>query len=182
MAQVPAGPSAQGPGPSPSWTCSNLFNLDLTVQHLPPTPPRHVQICSLKSTDCRWVDDWHSTEMTSWKYVYWKRWILDFPDGGDPKPWIQGDTYYRPQPSCGKVIFLHPCVILFMGGVSVPACITGHVTRGSLSGGSLSGGVSVRKTPRTVMSGRYASYWNAFLLFDIFSGNCIKIKEIGLQM
>ena len=30
--------------------------------------------------------------------------------------------------------------------------------------GSLSRGVSVRETPRTVTSGRYASYWNAFLL------------------
>ena len=47
-----------------------------------------------------------------------------------------------------KVMFLHLCVILFTGGVSVPACITGHMTGVSLSwggclcpGGSLSRGV-----------------------------------------
>ena len=42
-------------------------------------------------------------------------------------------------------MFLHLCVILFTEGVSVPACITGHMTGGpggSLSGESLSRGVS----------------------------------------
>ena len=39
---------------------------------------------------------------------------------------------------------------------------------GSLSGGSLSRGVSVRETPHTVMRGRYTSYWNAFLLVYYF--------------
>ena len=37
----------------------------------------------------------------------------------------------------GKVIFLHLCVILFIGGVCFPACITGHMTRGSASVGGL---------------------------------------------
>ena len=33
-------------------------------------------------------------------------------------------------------------------GISVPACTTGHMTRGAVSvQGSLSGGVSVRETP-----------------------------------
>ena len=41
--------------------------------------------------------------------------------------------YYRPQRSCGKVIFLHLFVILFTGGLC-PG-------RGALSGGSLSGGL-----------------------------------------
>ena len=58
---------------------------------------------------------------------------------------------YRPQRSCDKVMFLHLCVILFTG-VSVPACTTGHMTRGVsvqeeslLEGVSLSGGwVSVQ--------------------------------------
>ena len=72
-------------------------------------------------------------------------------------------------------------------GISVPGglCPRGLCLRGSLSqgvspgGASLSGGlcpgrslsrgvsvqgVSVMETPRMVMSGRYASYWNAFLL------------------
>ena len=64
-------------------------------------------------------------------------------------------------------MLLHLCVILFKGGgVSVPACTTGHMT-----GRSLSRGVSVRQTPRTetsprtVTSGRYTSYWNAFLFW-----------------
>ena len=52
-------------------------------------------------------------------------------------------------------------------GVSVPACITGHMTRGvsvqgvSVHGESLLGGPS----HRTVRNARYASYWNAFLFF-----------------
>ena len=49
--------------------------------------------------------------------------------------------FYRPQRSCGKVIFLQACVILFTGEVSVPASTTGHMTGGSLSGG---GGFSVQ--------------------------------------
>ena len=44
------------------------------------------------------------------------------------------------------------------GGVSVPACTIGHMTGGLCRGGGL-----CWETPRTVMSGRYASYWNAFL-------------------
>ena len=59
------------------------------------------------------------------------------------------------------------------GGVSVQRgpCPEGSLSRGvsvwgvSVHGGSLSRGVSVRETPRTVKSGRYASYWNAYLLF-----------------
>ena len=120
-----------------------------------------------------------------------------------PSPWEQHPIWfamggmhptgmlscYHPQFSWGKVMFLHMSVILFMGGVSVPACTTGHITWGlsrevSVQGGlclgglcpggvcwgslskgvSIKGGVSVRETPRTVTSGRYASYWNAFLL------------------
>ena len=43
------------------------------------------------------------------------------------------------------------------------------MSRGFCLGGLCQGGVSVRETPQetppcTVMSGRYASYWNAFLL------------------
>ena len=32
------------------------------------------------------------------------------------------------------------------------------------------------------MSGRYASYWNAFLFGKIFAKNCMKIKEIGTRV
>ena len=30
-------------------------------------------------------------------------------------------------------------------------------------------------------SGRYVSYWNAFLFDKIFTKNCMKMKEIGLR-
>ena len=81
--------------------------------------------------------------------------------------WVEG--YYRPQRSCGKVMFLHVSVILFTG-----------------RGGSLSGRPPRTETtpgqrpprqrpppdrdppPRTVTSGWYASYWNAFLYFILF--------------
>ena len=84
---------------------------------------------------------------------------------------------YHPQRSCGKVMFLHLSVILFTGGMSVPACITlcpggvsdkGVSVQGVSVQGSLSRRVSVRETPldsdpHMVTSRQYASYWNAFL-------------------
>ena len=76
-------------------------------------------------------------------------------------------------------MFLHVSVILFTGGwvvsVSVPeggflqptgvSLPGGLCPEGSLSWGVsvLDGGVSVMETPRTVMSGQYASYWNVVL-------------------
>ena len=57
---------------------------------------------------------------------------------------------------------------MVVGGVSVPAYITGHMTRGvsvrggfcpggvSVGGGISVQGVSVSETPCTIMSGRYA--------------------------
>ena len=53
-------------------------------------------------------------------------------------------------------------------GVSLSAglCLGGLCPEGLCPGrGSLSAGVSVRETPRTVMSGWYASYWNDFLFY-----------------
>ena len=85
-----------------------------------------------------------------------KQWrIQDFPEG-EPTPNIDVLTYhYRPQRSCGKVMFSHVSVILSRGegglypsmhqrrgslsrGVSVRGCLCPGV---SLSGGSLSMGV-----------------------------------------
>ena len=64
---------------------------------------------------------------------------------------------YRPQRSCGKVIFLHLSVILFTGG-------SGRHPREDTPLG--------RHPPGTPpppadghYSGRYVSYWNAFLFF-----------------
>ena len=59
-------------------------------------------------------------------------------------------------------MFLHVFVILFTGGGG-GLCPGGGV---SIPGGLCPGrGVSVMETPRTVMDGRNASYWNAFLFY-----------------
>ena len=88
-------------------------------------------------------------------------------------------VFYRPQTG---YVFTGVCLSTGGGGVSVSIrgvsvprglCPGGisvqglSVQRGFLSRGvSLSiGGFSVRETPSTVTSGRYASYWNSFLLF-----------------
>ena len=94
----------------------------------------------------------------------------------------------------GKVMFLHACVILLTGGggslydatscladwsyvpsggvvsVSGPMFLPGGIWGSLYSWESLSEGVSAQGDPRTetlstVMSGCYASYWNAFLLY-----------------
>ena len=74
-------------------------------------------------------------------------------------------TYcYRPQRSYGKVMFSQASVILFTGG-----------------------GLFGRHPPDRYpppradgyCSGRYASYWNAFLFSKSFAENCMKMKEIG---
>ena len=88
----------------------------------------------------------------------------------------------RPQTKFeGKVIFSEASVILFIGGVLyyVASCLPvwsyvlsgGSLSlvpcsfRGSLSRGSLSRGVSVGRPPSLESeNGRYASYWNVFLL------------------
>ena len=113
---------------------------------------------------------------------------------------------YRPQRSCGKVIFSQVSVNHSVQGGLCPSmhhrsrdqgrgvyvqgglCLGGSLSRGlypgglcpgglcpqgwvsvhrggslSTGSGSLSEGVSVRETPGTVTSGRYSSYWNAFL-------------------
>ena len=71
-------------------------------------------------------------------------------------PWILSNiiscrdrVFYRPQQSCGKVVFSEACVknSVPREGVFVPACTTGHMTtEGGLcpEGGYLSGAVSVQ--------------------------------------
>ena len=55
--------------------------------------------------------------------------------------------YYHPQRSCGKVMFLHLCVILFTGGVGSLSRGFGSLSRGMVfvQARSLSLGVSVRE-------------------------------------
>ena len=64
-------------------------------------------------------------------------------------------------------------------------CPEGGLCLGGLCLGGLCPGESVRETPRTVKSGQYASYWNAFLFYfvpswqlDLCSGSG---SRVGLQ-
>ena len=89
--------------------------------------------------------------------------------------------------------FLRPATKLGHGYVFTRVCDSVHggggfLSRGglcpggvSVPGGSLSGGVSVRGacSPRTVMSGRYASYWNAFLLIGWSSWWLVRVTLSG---
>ena len=69
--------------------------------------------------------------------------------------------FYRPQTKSGtKVIFLHLFVILFTGGACVVAGGACVVVCGE---GGCVGYEEIRS-----MSGRYASYWKAFLFFVFF--------------
>ena len=105
---------------------------------------------------------------------------------------------YRPQRSCGKVIFSQASVILFTGGGVCPACIGAdtpspcrhsprpdtpwedtpqgrHVPLGRHPPGQTRPGK--HPPPYGHCSGRYASYWNAFLYFiekGSFGGQCTK--------
>ena len=58
---------------------------------------------------------------------------------------VQHVNIYRSQRSCGKVMFLHLCVILFTGGICPGVSVRGvSLSRGvSVQWGSLSGGVSI---------------------------------------
>ena len=65
--------------------------------------------------------------------------------------WARNQGFYRPQRSCGKVMFLHVSVILSMGGWQADT--------------------PLRQTPSPRdghSSGQYASYWNAFLFWLLF--------------
>ena len=58
-----------------------------------------------------------------------------------------------------KVIFLHLFVILFTGGC-LPQCMLGNHTRAREAESGIRS-----------MSGRYASYWNAFLFHSVLKSN-----------
>ena len=106
-----------------------------------------------------------------------------------------------------KVIFLHLSVILFTGGVCIPACIAGGLQGGVCIPACIAGGIPAclaaglggrvcypsmhcRRYPSMPcsrsrggvcsirsMSGRYASYWNAFLLSVATSKFCVPTRE-----
>ena len=69
------------------------------------------------------------------------------------------DSYYRPQRSCGKVMFLHVSAILSVDGVVWQADTP-------LAGRSP---CQADTTPRhDHCTGRYASYWNVFLCIELY--------------
>ena len=65
--------------------------------------------------------------------------------------------HYRPQRSWGKAVFTHVCNSV-NGGEG--ACVVARGHAWLLGGG---GGACVGYDEIRLMSGRYASYWNAFL-------------------
>ena len=70
-----------------------------------------------------------------------------------------------------KVIFLHLFVILFTGGCLLPGGLVQGVGMCLVRGGASSWGVCLVETPLPpdgYCCGRYASYWNAFLLNLLF--------------
>ena len=87
--------------------------------------------------------------------------------------------FYRTQRSCGKVMLLHLSVILFRGG----GVLFHHPCRqppGQTLPCPMHAGIHT--PPRAVhagirsTSGRYASYWNAFLFLDIVP-SFVKINQ-----
>ena len=65
------------------------------------------------------------------------------------------NLYYRPQHSCGKVMFSHASVILFVGEGVYPSMHWGRHPPWA------------PPLPDDHCSARYASYWNAFSFFHI---------------
>ena len=122
------------------------------------------------------------------------QWPVAYPGrrGGGANPSVWGKNhYYRPQTKFAKAMFSQVSVCTRGGGVSVSvrgvsvSVLGGVSVRGGLClGGVCLEGVSVQgglsRRPPMVMSGQYASYWNAFLFDKTFAKNCMKRKEIGL--
>ena len=100
-------------------------------------------------------------------------------------------VYYRPQRSCGKVMFLHLCVILFTGAVSatppgqtppwadtiplgrhLPVDTTQQTPPALVNFPTFLFQAGIRST-----SGWYASYWNAFF----FSGKMFCMEGTNVQ-
>ena len=78
---------------------------------------------------------------------------------------------YRPQTKLREGnVFTPVCDPVHTGGVSVQGGLCSGVSVwGLYPGGSLSRGGSLSgRPPRTVKSGQYASYWNAFLYSSYF--------------
>ena len=120
-------------------------------QHHPPTRQRHSspRTAPPPSTSGRYVSYWNAF------LFYLKLNYIGFID-----PWQLFDSNISFQtipidllpPATnlrrGYVFFTPVCHFVHRGGVSVPACTTGHITGGSRSRGSLSGGPLSGRSPR----------------------------------
>ena len=83
----------------------------------------------------------------------------------DSKPrWF---FFYRPQRSCGKVMFSQLSVILSTGG-----CLADNQPRGTYTH-------TPTHTADVYCSGRYASYWNAFLFTPSLASHKTKLIHSG---
>ena len=87
-------------------------------------------------------------------------------------------TFFRPQRSWSKVMFLHLSLILFTGRGCLPQCMLGYIPLGGDPPGRHQvDTLPPRKTPPgssayweiRATSGRYASYWNAYLWTNEFA-------------
>ena len=76
--------------------------------------------------------------------------------------------FYRPQRSCGKVIFSQVCVKNSVQGVSASVHARRYTPHGQTS---LRRHPPGQIPPNGHCSRRYASYWNAFWLFKINAVN-----------
>ena len=89
------------------------------------------------------------------------------------------NSFYRPQRSCGKVMFLHLCVIVFTGGL----CPGGSLSGGSLWGFSVQGGLCLWGS----LSGRPLLYGNVRavrILLEcilVINSNLIKTEILNIQ-
>ena len=69
-------------------------------------------------------------------------------------------VYYRPQRSCGKVIFSQACVKNSVHGGCLPQCMLGYTHTQTTPG-------QTPPPPDGHCNGRYASYWNVFLFQNV---------------
>ena len=80
-------------------------------------------------------------------------------------------TFYRPQRSCGQGYVLLVSVILLTGGGGLPQCMLGYHPPPREQTPPEQTPPPPEQTPPPPgirsMSGRYASYWNAFLLLRL---------------
>ena len=108
-----------------------------------------------------------------YEWHFWSFWILCVNSATG----LQWTHFYRPQQSCGKVIFSQASVrhsvhrggslsrrVSVQGGLCLGGLCPGGLCLGGFCLGGFCQGDPRQRPPCMVTSGWYASYWNAFLL------------------